>query len=98
MPISTGLYATDKTPWEDKIIYEHFFIGGCDWYAAEYSPDELIFFGYAILDNDLDNSEWGYFSFDEMREVKPIFDSCKLYLLVRQGVTFRDFGFGTTGS
>ena len=52
------------------MIYEHFFLGGCDWYAAEYDPDERIFFGYAILNDDLDNAEWGYISFDELREVK----------------------------
>lgn len=27
-------------------------------------------FGFAILNNDLDNSEWGYVSFDELREVR----------------------------
>ena len=63
------LYATENTPWQDTVIHEHFFLGGCDWYAAEYSPDERIFFGYAILNNDLQNSEWGYVSFDELRSV-----------------------------
>ncbi|GHV92266.1 hypothetical protein AGMMS50268_27690 [Spirochaetia bacterium] len=40
----------------------HYFVGGCDWYIAEYSKEEDIFFGYAILNNDLHNSEWGYIS------------------------------------
>jgi hypothetical protein len=44
----------------------HYFIGGCDWYIAEYSKDEDIFFGYAILNNDLHNSEWGYISRQEI--------------------------------
>ena len=52
------------------MIHEHFFLGGCDWYAAEYGPQERIFFGYAILNDDLENAEWGYFSFDELRQVK----------------------------
>ena len=64
------LYATEIVPWADKMIYQHFFLGGCDWYVAEYAPEERIFFGYAILNDDLDNSEWGYISFDELRDVK----------------------------
>ena len=52
------------------MIHIHFFIGGSDWYAAEYSPDERNFFGYAILNNDLQRSEWGYFNYDEMRAIR----------------------------
>jgi hypothetical protein len=63
------LYETEKTPVEDKLIYLHFFIGGCDWYVAEYDGDN-IFWGYAVLNGDLQNAEWGYFSFSELREVK----------------------------
>lgn len=63
------LYETEKTPWRSKLIYEHFFIGGCDWWAAEYDPANRLFFGYAMLHRDYDNAEWGYFSFDEMRAV-----------------------------
>lgn len=63
------LYATDSLPWQEKVIYEHFFLGGCDWYAAEYGPKERLFFGFAILNDDLDNAEWGYFSLDEMLRI-----------------------------
>ncbi len=52
------LYSTEKIPLEEKVIHMHFFLGGCDWYAAEYDPNERIFFGYAILNNDLDNAEY----------------------------------------
>ena len=65
-----GLYETESTPLEDKIIQMHFFLGGCDWYAAEYGPADRLFFGYAILNHDHQNAEWGYFSLDEMRSVK----------------------------
>jgi hypothetical protein len=51
-----------------KVIYEHFFIGGCDWYIAEYDGDDL-FFGYADLGDPL-SAEWGYISYQELREVK----------------------------
>jgi hypothetical protein len=62
------LYATEGTPLAEKIIYEHFFIGSCDWFIAEYDGDDL-FFGYADL-GDPQNAEWGYVSYREMREVK----------------------------
>ena len=64
------LYATENLPWDQKTIYEHFFLGGCDWYAAEYDKGDRLFFGYAILNSDYQNAEWGYFSFDELRAIK----------------------------
>lgn len=64
-----ALYETENIKVEDKKIYMHFFIGGCDWWAAEYSPEERIFFGYACLGNP-ECAEWGYFSLDELIDVK----------------------------
>lgn len=63
------LYATEKVPVPDKLIYLHFFIGSCDWYIAEYDGDDT-FFGYAILNGDLECAEWGYVSFAELKEVR----------------------------
>jgi hypothetical protein len=62
------LYETEGTELKDKLIYLHFFIGGCDWYVAEYDGED-IFFGYAIL-NDPINAEWGYISFSELKDLK----------------------------
>ncbi len=64
-----SLYSTEHVPVAQKLIHMHFFLGGCDWYMAEYSTADRLFFGYAILNGDLDNSEWGYSSLDEMRSV-----------------------------
>lgn len=64
------LYDTENTPWEQKVIYEHFFIGGSDWYVAEYDPNDRLLFGYAVLNQDYQNSEWGYFSLDELKDVR----------------------------
>jgi hypothetical protein len=61
------LYETEHIPLAEKIIYLHFFIGGCDWYIAEYDGEDL-FFGYANL-NDDQNAEWGYFSFSELKSI-----------------------------
>lgn len=66
-------YSTDEVPLKEKMIHMHFFIGGCDWYAAEYSPEEKCFFGFAILNGDLDNAEWDYFSLVELSSLKVKF-------------------------
>jgi len=63
------LYETEDVPLKDKLIYLHFFIGGCDWYIAEYDGDDL-FWGYAILNCDYFNAEWGYISFSELKAIK----------------------------
>jgi hypothetical protein len=58
------LYATDDLPLHPLNL--HYFLGGSDWYLSEYSKAEDIFFGYVILNNDLNNSEWGYVSRPEL--------------------------------
>ena len=63
------LYETENTPLEEKLIYLHFFIGGCDWYIAEYNGDDL-FFGFAILNSDYEMAEWGYISFAELKSIR----------------------------
>ena len=63
------LYETEGTEPKDKLIYLHFFIGGSDWYVAEYDGDDL-FWGYAILNGDDQNAEWGYISFSDLKEIK----------------------------
>jgi hypothetical protein len=62
------LYETEHIPLRDKIIYLHCFIGACDWYIAEFDGEDL-FFGFAILNNDLMNAEWGYISLSELRSI-----------------------------
>lgn len=63
-----GLYETESIPLKDKIIHMHFFILGCDWYIAEYDGNGL-FWGYAILNQDHENAEWGYISLQELKEL-----------------------------
>ena len=80
-----GLYETEHIRLADKLIHLHFFIGGCDWYVAEYDGDDL-FFGYAILNGDTEMAEWGYISFRELKELKvrPGFEvDCDLFWKVR---------------
>ena len=63
------LYETENIPLEDKEIYLHFFIGGSDWYIAEYDGEDL-FFGFTILNGDLQYAEWGYISFNDLKKLK----------------------------
>jgi hypothetical protein len=60
------LYATEKVPMPEKLIYLHFFIHNCDWYIAEYDGKDM-FWGFAILGGDLVNAEWGYIPFDNLK-------------------------------
>ncbi|NDV25963.1 DUF2958 domain-containing protein [Desulfovibrio sp. JC010] len=62
-------YETEDIEVKEKLIYLHFFIGGCDWYVAEFDGDDT-FFGYAILNQDYQNAEWGYFSFEELKTLR----------------------------
>jgi hypothetical protein len=64
-----GLYETEDIPLKDKLIHLHLFIGGCDWYIAEYDGEDL-FWGYVILNGDLEMAEWGYISFEELKRIK----------------------------
>lgn len=63
------LYETEDIPLKDKLIHLHFFIGGCDWYIAETDSEDL-FWGFAILNGDMDMAEWGYISFNELKALK----------------------------
>jgi len=43
----------------------HYFYGATDIYICEYDKKEYMF-GFAILNGDLPNSEWGYFALTEL--------------------------------
>lgn len=62
------LYETEHIPLLDKVIHLHFFIGGCDWFLCEFDGEDL-FWGFAILNNDYMNAEWGYISFSELKDL-----------------------------
>ncbi|MBI5614237.1 DUF2958 domain-containing protein [Candidatus Gottesmanbacteria bacterium] len=66
-------YSTEGVPFKEKLIVMHFFMGGSDWFAAEYDPGEKTFFGFVILNADYEMAEWGYFSLQELSELKVSF-------------------------
>jgi len=63
------LYDTEHIALKEKLIHLHFFIGGCDWYIAEFDGKDL-FWGFAILNNDYQMAEWGYISLSELKSIK----------------------------
>lgn len=63
------LLETDGVPFENKLIWLHFFIGDSHWYVAEFDGEDT-FFGYVILNGDEQNAEWGYFSLEELKQVR----------------------------
>ena len=62
------LYETEHIALQDKLIHLHFFLGGCDWFIAEHDGGDL-FWGFAILNGDLQMAEWGYISFSELKDI-----------------------------
>lgn len=70
--ITPKLYETEDIEFEDKIVTAKFFaLGtGINWYVVEAERREdgdVLFFGY--VENE-PFSEWGYFSLNELKEVK----------------------------
>ena len=63
------LYETEDIEVREKLIYLHFFLGSNDWFVAEYDGEDL-FFGFACLNGWKDLAEWGYISFQELKELK----------------------------
>lgn len=55
-----GLYETEETPKDEKIVHAHYFIGGSDWWVIELDPKTLETFGYVILNRWDDLGELGY--------------------------------------
>lgn len=68
------LYANEnKSPEEIKVIAKFFNPHGAQtWYATEFDPQEKLFFGFVNLGWD-DIAELGYFSLQELEEIKGCF-------------------------
>lgn len=66
-----ALYTTEEVATDEKVITAH--ISGPDgatqFWICEYSPYDGLAFGYAMLEHDTQNAEWGYTSLLEVAEV-----------------------------
>ena len=63
------LYETEDIPLKEKEIFLHFFIGDCDWFICEFDGKDM-FWGFVVLNGDLEMAEWGYISFNELKAIK----------------------------
>lgn len=70
-------YETEDQETGEKLATLHYFSGGSDWYIIERdagSPDDEVqgiqvqAFGFACLNGDTDNAEYGYISIQELIE------------------------------
>ena len=57
-----------KVPIDKAIVHAHYFMGGSDWYVIDWDRKDNIFFGFVVLNGDIQNAELGYFSFAELDE------------------------------
>ncbi len=56
-----GLYKTGDIELQDKLIYIHFYLLDSHWFVAE-SDGRDTFWGCVILNGNLQNVEWRYFT------------------------------------
>jgi superfamily II DNA/RNA helicase len=58
---------TSNIPANEKTIAARYFANtGSNWYITDYLPDRGVFFGYVVLNDDWQMSEWGYISVEEI--------------------------------
>ena len=62
------LYATENIKTENKTVHIKYFTpdSNWSWFVVEYNPKDRIFFGFI---QGL-YPEWGYFSLDELEQIK----------------------------
>jgi len=63
------LYGTESIPIEETVIHLHYFTGNSDWWVAELDPVTGLAFGYARLNCDDLNAEWGYIDLTELEAI-----------------------------
>lgn len=59
-------------PLMDSMVKMHFFYGDTDWFILDYQPKSKTFFGYVILNGDVEMSEAGYISIADLHSVKRV--------------------------
>jgi len=63
------LYQTEDIPLKQKLIHLHFFIGGTDFFICEFNGTDT-FWGFVILNGDMEMAEFGYINFDELKSIR----------------------------
>jgi len=87
-----ALDSNEGTPTNEIIISVKYFLVAFTWLVAECEFQEdgdVMFFGYVINDATPDCSEWGYFTLNQLMEVKLF--GC---LGVERDIYFKECAFG----
>ena len=63
------LYETESIPLKEKLIHLHFFIMDTDFFICEYDGG-TTFWGFVILNGDMQMSEWGYINYQDVSSIK----------------------------
>lgn len=71
-----ALYGTEEIKAQDKIMGVHCFIGGSDWWFCEARVEEGLLYGFACLNEDWQNAEWGYSSIEELKSARGNMEIC----------------------
>ena len=71
-----------------------YFLASFTWLVTEceMQDDDILFFGYVINSSALDSSEWGYFTLNQLIEIKLL--GC---LGVERDLWFKECRFGEYG-
>lgn len=67
-------YQTTKIDTDEKIVYLHYFFGDSDWFIVEKDkePEQYQAYGYAILNGDYQNAEWGYIDIEALKATNKV--------------------------
>jgi len=85
-----ALYSSEDVPLDEKIIKVKYFLASFTWLVVECEvrdDGDVEFFGYVINHADPQCSEWGYFTLEQLMEVK-------LFGGVERDLYFEEYTFG----
>ena len=69
---------------KNAVVWMHYFAGGSDWYITELDKKENRAFGYVILNGDVEMSELGYISIDELTYPTLVSEPVEVYETVEE--------------
>ncbi len=66
------LYSTEEVEVGDKQVVARFFFTNSSWWLVEADLSTGVAFGYVMLHDNLVDAEWGYFSLNELEDLRIV--------------------------
>lgn len=66
------LYTSEEVKAGDKQVVARFFLGSSEWWLVEADLSTGVAFGYCLLSGNLTDAEWGYFSLNELEDLRIV--------------------------